>query len=98
MFCHYMLSSGGLVGRFCPMVQLASATHLSAGGSLSRLRFASELVVSSRVPKCLHRMAVLAPKTGVKKEGVEPGRFHWPLLCCPTLIGRGSSDFWNQVV
>ena len=39
MFCHYMLSSGGLVGRFCPMVQLASATHLSAGGSLSRLRF-----------------------------------------------------------
>ena len=39
MFCHYMLSSGGLVGRFCPMVQVASATHLSAGGSLSRLRF-----------------------------------------------------------
>ena len=39
MFCHYMLSSGGLVGRFCPMVQLASAIHLAAGGSLSRLRF-----------------------------------------------------------
>ena len=42
---------------------------------------ASELVVSSRVPKCLHRMAVLAPKTGVKKQGVKPGRFHWPLVC-----------------
>ena len=41
---------------------------------------ASELVVSSRVPKCLHRMAVLAPKAGVKKQGVKPGRFHWPLL------------------
>ena len=39
MFCHYTLSSGGLVGRFYPMVQLASAIHLAAGGSLSRLRF-----------------------------------------------------------
>ena len=33
MFCRYMLSSGGLVGRFCPLVQLASGTHMAAAFS-----------------------------------------------------------------
>ena len=53
MFCRYMVSSGGLVGRFCPLVQLASGTHMAAAFPGSDLG-ASELVVSSHVPKYLH--------------------------------------------
>ena len=60
VFCHYMLSSGGLVGRFCPMVQLASATHVAAAFPGSDLG-ASELVVSSRVPKYLRSRPTADP-------------------------------------
>ena len=48
VFCHYMLSSGALVGRFCPMVQLALATHMAAVFPGSDLG-ASKLEVSSHV-------------------------------------------------
>ena len=57
MFCRYMLSSGGLVGRFCPLVQLASGTHMAAAFPGSDLG-ASELVVSSHLPKYLHKPAL----------------------------------------
>ena len=30
MFCCYMVLSGGLVGRFCPLVQSASGTYMAA--------------------------------------------------------------------
>ena len=60
MFCRYMVSSGGLVGRFCPLVQLASGTHMEAAFAGSDLG-ASELVVSSHVPKYLHSRPTADP-------------------------------------
>ena len=56
VFCHYMLSSGGLVGRFCPMVKLASATHTAAAFPGSDLG-ASEL----HVPKYFHSRPTADP-------------------------------------
>ena len=57
VFCHYMLSSGGLVGRFCPMVQLASATHVAAAFPGSDLG-ASELVVSIQSTSTVDRQQI----------------------------------------
>ena len=65
MFCHYMLSSGGLV----PMVQCwhqRFTWRQAAAFSGSDLN-ASELVVSSRVPKCLHRIGGFGPQNGGQK-------------------------------
>ena len=59
VFCRYMLSSGGLVGRFCPLVQLASGTHMAAAFPGSDC--ASELVVSSHVPKYPHSRPAADP-------------------------------------
>ena len=61
MFCHYM-------DAFAPWFswhQRLTCRQAAAfpGSDLG----ASELVVSSRVPKCLHRMAVLAPQNGGQK-------------------------------
>ena len=60
MFCRYMVSSGGLFGRFCPLVQLASGTHMAAAFPGSDLG-ASEFVVSSHVPKYLHSRPTADP-------------------------------------
>ena len=60
VFCHYMLSSGGFVVRFCPIVQLAAATHMAAAFPGSDLG-TSELVVSSHVPKYLHSRPTADP-------------------------------------
>ena len=60
VFCHYVLSSGCLVGRFCPMVKVASATHTAAAFPGSNLGV-SELVVSSHVPKYFHSRPTADP-------------------------------------
>ena len=77
MFCHYMLSSGGLAGRFCPMVQLASATHMAAGGNLSRFRFGRLCICSfqprSKVPPQDRRF--WAPKRGSKSKASNQAAF-----------------------
>ena len=77
MFCHYMLSSGGLAGRFCPMVQLASATHMAAGGNLSRLRFGRLCICSfqprSKVPPQDRRF--WPPKQGSKSKASNQAAF-----------------------
>ena len=77
MFCHYRLSSGGLAGRFCPMVQLASATHMAAGGNLSRLRFGRLCICSfqprSKVPPQDRRF--WPPKRGSKSKASNQAAF-----------------------
>ena len=77
MFCHYMLSSGGLVGRFYPMVQLASAIHLAAGGSLSRLRFerlwTCSFQLRSKVPP--QDKQLWPPKRGSKSKAQNQAAF-----------------------
>ena len=86
VFCHYMLSSGGLAGRFCPMVQLASATHMAAGGNLSRFRFRRLCICSfqprSKVPPQDRRF--WAPKRGSKSKASNQAAFIG-LPCNPVL-------------
>ena len=60
MFCRYMLSSGGLAGRFLPIGSVGAGTHVAAAFPGSDLG-ASELVVSSHVPKYRHSRPTADP-------------------------------------